>query len=341
MMKNNLVYFYFIAIITLSGVYMKEILDKKTIENTKGPGFAISGAGGRIAQHLALTEALIKGLYPGNIPIRPSFLSGSSSGAITTVALNAILESEETGNKNFTWELYKTLLFSIDNSYVFDNSWEGIAKIFTFNIYEGYFLDNSPLAKFLEKYLNSVGYKTLGDLYLPTSISVVNQSSGENIRLWSDDPKYSNLSLLEVLLASASLPLAFPPRKINGLGDTLWIDGGTGIDTIPIYPLLNKPGVTELYIICYGSALTSGGADLPWELEGISLLKNALAVIDDMRVSFYEGTISIAKESSIPSFLYIPSLNESFSALDFDQEKLEYDLVHDWTLKNRPIMLIS
>jgi len=113
MMKNNLVYFYFIAIITLSGVYMKEILDKKTIENTKGPGFAISGAGGRIAQHLALTEALIKGLYPGNIPIRPSFLSGSSSGAITTVALNAILESEETGNKNFTWELYKTYFFQL------------------------------------------------------------------------------------------------------------------------------------------------------------------------------------------------------------------------------------
>jgi hypothetical protein len=39
----------------------------------KGPDFAISGAGGRIAQHLALTEALLKGLYHGNIPITPSF----------------------------------------------------------------------------------------------------------------------------------------------------------------------------------------------------------------------------------------------------------------------------
>lgn len=34
-----------------------------------GPGFAFSGAGGRLAQHLALMEVLIKGLQPDGIVV--------------------------------------------------------------------------------------------------------------------------------------------------------------------------------------------------------------------------------------------------------------------------------
>ncbi len=30
------------------------------------------------------------------------------------------------------------------------------------------------------------------------------------------------------MMASASLPIAFTPRTIKGLGNTMWIDGGTG-----------------------------------------------------------------------------------------------------------------
>jgi hypothetical protein len=151
-----------------------------------------------------------------------------------------------------------------------------------------------------------MGYSTLGDLYLPTSISIVNQSSGLDTRLWSNNPEYANLDLLEVMLASAALPIAFPPRVITGLGNTVsyyfkwislfekvWIDGGTGIDTIPNIPLHNNTAVKEAYIVCYSSAMTSGGAQLPWELSGIHILGNSLATVNDMRVDLFAGSIDI------------------------------------------------
>jgi hypothetical protein len=52
-------------------------------ENSNGIAFAFSGAGGRIAQHAALMEVLVKGLYPGATKIYPSYLSGASSGNLT------------------------------------------------------------------------------------------------------------------------------------------------------------------------------------------------------------------------------------------------------------------
>ncbi len=120
-------------------------------------------------------------------------------------------------------------------------------------------------------------------------------------------------------MSSAALPIAFPPQSIQGLGDTLWIDGGTGtlvsqeltilgIDTIPTYTLVSNPNVTEVYIICYSSALKDGGAQLPWYLDDIKLLKNSLSVVNDMRVDLYAGAIDIAKKSPKKTYAYIPDL---------------------------------
>jgi len=181
-----------------------------------------------------------------------------------------------------------------------------------------------------------MGYMTLGDLYLPTSITVVDQSTGLDHRLWSTDPKYANLDLLDVVMASVALPIAFPPRQINGLGDTIWIDGGTGIDTLPVHPLLHHPNVTCIYLICYNSALTSGGADLPSYLEDIQLLYNTMATINDMRVDLFQGAIDMAAKSTTPSFTYIPGFDREFSALDFDDEYLEYTLAFTWAKQNDP-----
>jgi predicted acylesterase/phospholipase RssA len=50
------------------------------------------------------------------------------------------------------------------------------------------------------------------------------------MRLWSTDPQHANLDLLEVMMASTALPIAFKPREIQGMGKTLFIDGGTGKD---------------------------------------------------------------------------------------------------------------
>jgi predicted acylesterase/phospholipase RssA len=305
-----------------------------------GIGFAFSGAGGRIGQHASLMEALVKGLSPDGIKRRPSYLAGASSGAISTIALNAILQTEDQHLQNgFSWDDYRNLVFNLKTSDVYDNSVWGIAKILTYNIFEGYFLDNTPLRSYLAPYLQKMNYSKLGDLYLPTCITLVNQSSGLDVRLWSTDPQYKNLDILDVIMATTALPMAFPPRQVTGLGDTIWIDGGTGIDTLPVFPLLHHANVSEVYAIVYGSALTSGGAQLPSYLADILIVVNALSAINDMRVDLFAGAFDIAARSSTPSFSYMPALNQTFSALDFDQEKFEYTLAMDWALQNNPTPL--
>jgi len=269
-----------------------------------------------------------------------SYIGGVSSGFISAVALNAILENAERGFKDgFSWNEYKSLVFNLTTGEVYDDSWEGIAKILTYNIFEGYFLDNTPLEKYLAPYLEKMNYLTFGDLYLPTAVTLVNQSSGDSVRYWSNDPQYADIPLLELLMATTALPLAFPPRQVPQLGNTTWIDGGTGIDTIPVYAPLHNPNVSELYILCYGSALTSGGAQLPSFLNDILLLKNSIATINDMRVDLYNGAIDIAQRSNITSYTYIPHIPVTYSALDFDDEKAEYLMTANWTKHNNPTQL--
>jgi len=302
----------------------------------QGIGLAFSGAGGRISQHIALGEALITGKYPGGVPLRPNYLSGASSGSISSVLVNAILESEETHRINWSWDYAKQLLFNLTTSQVIDLSWEGIARI-EINMLEGYILDNSPLINFLTTYFHSAGYYTLGDLYIPTSITLVNQSSGLPQRFWSDDPQWAHLDLIEVVVASCSIPIAFIPRQVSGLGDTYWIDGGTGIDTLPVFALLDRPSVNTIYVVCYSSALTSGGGTEPDWLQNIPLLDNSLSVIDNMRVElFLAGIQDLGEQKLKPAYSYIPALNQTFSTFDFDDEKLEYTLAEEWAIKNPP-----
>jgi len=138
-------------------------------------------------------------------------------------------------------------------------------------------------------------------------------------------------------MASTALPVAFVTRKVTGFGDTLWIDGGTGIDTLPVAPLLLRKEVNTIYIACYGSALTSGGGSEPEWLDGLLLLKNGLAAIDDMRVDLFIGGLDMVSDQNVkPSYFYIPNLNQTFSTLDFDHEELEYTLTSQWTTVNKP-----
>eukprot|EP01120_Amphizonella_sp_Union-15-10_P000072 TRINITY_DN1007_c0_g1_i1.p1 TRINITY_DN1007_c0_g1~~TRINITY_DN1007_c0_g1_i1.p1 ORF type:complete len:222 (+),score=29.73 TRINITY_DN1007_c0_g1_i1:178-843(+) len=214
----------------------------------------------------------------------------------------------------------------------------GLSKIFAYNVPHGYILDNTPMQKLLGAGLNKMGYRYLGDLYIPTCITIVNQTSGDNVRLWSDDPKNRYLDLLEIIMASASLPVVFTPRSVSGVPG-VFIDGGTGIDTIPIYPLLFRPNVKSVYIICYSSALTSGGSDLPSPINDIDLLNNAVALFDDMRVDLFLAALEIGKYAPIPTYSFIPTLNRSFSVLDFSDEELEYIMCKQWAASNNPTLL--
>jgi hypothetical protein len=76
----------------------------------------------------------------------------------------------------------------------------GIAKIFTHNVPNGFILDNSPFEQRLASWLKLANYTYMSDLYIPTAISVVSQDTGHALRIWSDDPKYARIPLLDVLM---------------------------------------------------------------------------------------------------------------------------------------------
>eukprot|EP01116_Phalansterium_solitarium_P024033 TRINITY_DN8674_c0_g1_i3.p1 TRINITY_DN8674_c0_g1~~TRINITY_DN8674_c0_g1_i3.p1 ORF type:complete len:330 (+),score=82.00 TRINITY_DN8674_c0_g1_i3:194-1183(+) len=302
-----------------------------------GVGFAFSGAGGHIAQQVALMESLVLGLTPSGQMIRPTHISGVSAGAINAVALNAILKTMDTNDPNgLTFESYKAQVFNMTDSAVYDDTWEGMAKIFTHNIPAGFILDNTPMATFLAKQLELFNCTKLKDLYLPTEITLVNQSSGLDVRLWSTDPVDGELDLLEVLLATSAMPIAFPTRTVTGFPGSVFIDGGTCIDIIPSQALVDNPDVGVLYMLGFNSIMGTAGGNLPPKLNHVLLLKNVLAAFVDQQVDFVMGSIDIAAKSSTKAFTYIPGFAQEFSALDFQQEKLQYDLTAAWAHQTSP-----
>lgn len=236
-----------------------------------GIAFSFSGAGGRISQHAALMSCLVNGTFPSGTPIRPDYLAGASSGALSAVLLSAILQTQEQHlSYGISFDEYKQLLFSLNNGDIFADDALAIAEIFTNNIPKGYILDVSPFEATLSKWLSQMNYYKLSDLYIPTAISVVERNTGETKRLWSDDPRHANLSLLEVLMASTALPIAFQPRTITGFPGT-YIDGATGGDALPVVALLDRPEVKTIYAVVYNSAFSSGGASgLPFPIDDVS-----------------------------------------------------------------------
>jgi len=300
-------------------------------------GFSFSGAGGRISQHAALMSCLINGTYPLGQKIRPSFLAGASSGAVSSVMLSAVLQCQETGKCGITWTDYLNLLFTMDDNDVFASGPLDIAKILTHNVPNGYILDNTPFQKSLRRWLKAMNYTTLADLYIPTAISVVDKNSGHTTRLWSDDPSVNWLSLEEVIMASTALPIAFQTRSITGLpGD--WMDGGTGVDTLPTVALLERDEVKTIYILVYNNAFSSGGATLPFPLNSVDILVNSIATINDMRVDLFDAGLDVVEaDKNRTSFLYLPTLPKNYSVLDFSDGKAEYQDTYNWAVKNNPV----
>ncbi|KAL6048268.1 hypothetical protein QOT17_021151 [Balamuthia mandrillaris] len=205
---------------------------------SKNIGFAFSGAGGRLPQEFAMVEALVRGYTPNGQKLRPVIVSGVSAGALTAVMMSAAIQQQETG-KGPSWEDCKQVIFNVTDSTIYDSSVWGLARIFTHNIYAGYILDNTPFIKFMQGLINEYGYRTMGDLYIPTIITVVNQTTGEPIRLDSRNPAHRGLSLLDVLTATTSIPPAFPYSTIAGV-DGRFVDGGVGTDAVPTIPLLSE-----------------------------------------------------------------------------------------------------
>jgi len=297
-------------------------------------GFAFTGAGGRIAQENALAQTLINGTYPGGTPIIPSYLAGASSGALVCVALNALLETSQNEIQGgLTYGEFNQLLFDTTDDDVFDFRLRDIVS----NIDHGFVLDTSPLRNYISQILRRVGYSVLGDLYLPTYITVVDQRSGVNLRLYSLDQRYANLPLIDILMATTAIPVVFTPQQIPALSNfTQFIDGGTGIDYLPVVPLLANPNVNTIYAITYNQAFSYGPSDDSLDADRGTLVKYAARAYDIQGASLAIGALSILEASNKTGYVYEPNFPQTFATTDFNSEEQQYNLAVQWAQANAP-----
>jgi len=176
-------------------------------------------------------------------------------------------------------------------------------------------------------------------LYIPTCITLVDRKTGRNHRFWSTDSRYKDLPLLDIAVATTSFPPVFPPAKVNGLGNKLWIDGGIGIDCMPVFPLIHEANVTEMYLVSYN--FHRGGFTLPKSLGAHEIIKSSIAGLNAMQLDLLYANFQMASESRIPSYAFYPDFSQNFSLLDFNLGKSQYDLSFEWAKKHNPIKLES
>lgn len=304
-----------------------------------GTAVVITGAAARIMQEAALLENLQENSWLSNI----CFISGTSSGALNTVMLNAILE------KKMSWERYYSILFNLTNDDIFIKTGRSLP------------VNIEPLRKLLTSVVNdSLGYRNIGNLPYHSSISI---TDFEILPPFSKTYRLSNLkindesnpgfNLVETLLASTAIPILFPPARFQepfGLPNSSFVDGGVAEDHIPFEAVLQFEkyrgfGVDTLIIVSRKSDSKSG---ISKEIKDFGntdsrLFDRLSQWIDNMAMN---GFIKSMKELQYKypelasrTYVYLPDFEENFALLDFRDLKKQYTVSAAWAESHKPIPL--
>jgi predicted acylesterase/phospholipase RssA len=328
-----------IVIYSILASLKKDDTKGEIFQKRSGTAIIMTGAAARIPQEAALLEELYNRGLMNNVV----FISGVSSGALNSVALNGILSGK------MTWDEYKKILFGIRNSDIF--------------IQEGKKLpvntdpERQLLINVAEKRL---GFHTIGDLPFMTEISITNlkdlDMKAKVYRMCSrkiNDDTDLSLSIVDILMASTSFPVAFPPVRIKNvktIPDVEYVDGGVGDDHIPYQALLEfekyrGEGVKRIYII---SRKSDSIPAISEELSALGI--NDRKIFDDLGVSFdnimKKGFIKRLKDFSreapelIPlTYIWVPDFKKDFLMFNFDKLQEQYDLTTSWAKTHEPILL--
>jgi predicted acylesterase/phospholipase RssA len=301
-----------------------------------GTALVITGAAARIPQEAALIQRLdergeLKDLV---------FISGDSSGALNAVALNAIRSGR------MTWRRYREILSGMRDEDIFVRGKRAIP------------VDTSPLRATLERVVvGEMGFSTMGELPVPTSLSVTKSAAlgarrvtyrlaSERINAESDP----SLPIVDVLMASTAIPLVFPEIRLAGapaLPAGEYIDGGAADDFVPIQALLQferfrGSRVARVFII---SRKTDSVAQLSEELRGLGI--NDHRVFDKLGISFdritsrkFDGRLAaLARrdpELAARTSVWKPDFPETFLLFDFGSLGAQYAATEKWALLHDP-----
>jgi NTE family protein len=162
-------------------------------------GLVLSGGGARGFAHLGVIQAL------NEAGIFPDVLSGTSAGALV-----AVLYADGYSPK----EILKLMNTGSRLDYMRPTlPREGLLQI-------------SGITKILKANLRT---STFEKLKIPLFVTVTDLNNGKSVY-------FSKGELIDIVIASSSIPVLFTPVKIN---DICYVDGGV-LDNLPIAPLENK-----------------------------------------------------------------------------------------------------
>lgn len=341
---KKLIIFSGIIILTLLLVLIiarsnKPVQNETNFPQRNGTAIIMTGAAARIPQEAALLEELYRrGLMKDIV-----FISGVSSGALNSVVLNAILSGK------MTWAEYKEILFALKNSDIFIQDGKNLP------------VNTAPAREFITGIVEGkLGYKSIGDLPYMTEISFTHLSKldlKETVyRMCSrkiNSETDTTLSLVDILMASTSFPIAFPPvriRNVKTIPDEEYIDGGVGNDHIPFQGLLDFEkfrgiGVEKVYII---SRKSDSIPEVSEELRILGI--NDRGVFDKLGISIdnilKKGIIKRLKAYSIEapdlvplSYVWIPDFQADFLMFSFNNLKEQYDMTSSWAKTHDPVPL--
>jgi len=306
--------------------------------------FVFSGAAARIAQQAVMMRYLVQGkAFKDGKTLVPTVLAGASSGAISIVALNAILLTEglvEGGElkERFSWSDYEQIIGSINRKDVYNAG--GVLRSALEFVGDGAIFDTTPLRELLEETLEKrIGFHTLGDLPVRSYISVVEQETGKIHRLSSVD--HPDLPLVDVVMASAAIPILFPPVELMlpGKSDTAaCVDGGTGIDMIPVDAIhrdrydrviLIRPQPYDPEKKWFKDPPFSDVRIVKHTINNFMFIEEALMDYAFHRAVWHDGG---------RVYCYVPDLECNHSPLDFESGSEQLQKTEEWagSDQNRP-----
>jgi hypothetical protein len=305
-----------------------------------GTAIIMTGAAARIPQEAALLEELYnRGLLKNVV-----FISGVSSGALNAVMLNGILSGK------LTWSEYKEILFSLKNSDIFFQ--HGKKKLP---------VNTEPERLLLKKVVEEkLGYHQIGDLPFMTEISFTNLKDldlkKKVYRMCSrkiNEESDTTLSLVDIMMASSSFPIAFPPVRIKNvktIPDADYIDGGVGDDHVPYHALLEfekfrRAGVEKVYIISRKSdsipeiseELRVLGIDDKGRFDRIGVsLDN---ILRKGMIKRLEAFAAEAPELIMLSYVYVPGFSKDFLMFNFENLREQFEISSYWAKSHDPVPL--
>lgn len=346
MKKHRTRWFVLLILFVLTGAWLllretgaEEMPANNSFVRTSGTAVVITGAAARIPQEAALLQHLHQNGWLNDV----CFISGTSSGALNAVMLNAIL------SHRYSWNQYIALFRSIDNGMIFTPKGRKLP------------VDTEPLRQLIQKMVcDTLGFKTLGNLPFPTAISISQVRVARldtrayrlsNMPINADcDPK---IDLTELLMASTSIPVFFPSVKIASapaLNDIQFIDGGFGEDHVPFTAVLQYENYCNLSVDTLLIISRKSETDMKTqaELDSMGITQSRFnykmeLVIDNYTKSGFIKDFKLLQENypqlAAKTYIYIPDFQDYFPLLNFQNLSYQFEVTSKWADLHQPVPL--